>query len=780
MAEHAEQMGRVSDRQLLAAKVHRLPVPERSIRIVLSGQVQGVGFRPFVYRLAKKHGLAGQVQNRLGEVEIIASGNTAAVQRFQHDLISRAPPLSRPRIDEVVPVSSGPFDRFEIIASSLRANARIFVPPDYFMCDDCRYELHDVGDRRYRYPFINCTQCGPRYTLIRKLPYDRPNTSMACFPLCEDCTEEYLDPADRRFHAEPVACPACGPQLSFSRPGQERVVDKGAALNAALASLRNGQIIAVKGIGGYHLMCDAGNADAVEILRQRKQRPSKPLAVMFPVSGRDGLDVVRLYTDLSGLEAELLASPVRPIVLADKSSDCDLAGNVAPGLRELGVFLPYSPLHQLLLEEFAAPLVATSGNISGEPVLTDNEEAARRLARVADAFLHHNRPIVRPADDPVYRRISGVMRPLRIGRGCAPCELELPWRQRQPVLAVGGHMKATVAVSWDNRVVVSPHIGEMDSPRSLAVFEQVAADLQSLYGVRVERIVCDAHPGYTTHRWAKAQKSLPVETVWHHRAHASALAAELSVAGRWLVFTWDGVGFGEDGTLWGGEAFLGKPGAWRRVCSMRPFRLPGGERAGREPWRSAAALHWECGRTWPDCPDRDGLARNAWLRQLNCPVTSAAGRLFDAAAALIGKLSHVTYEAQGPMYLESLCRERGEHLKLPLHKDQDGICRTDWEPLLTMMTDVRRSAAWRAEAFHSSMAYALLEQARRIREESRIDQIGLCGGVFQNRILTEQLVALLEADDFQVYLPRELPCNDAALSFGQAAELAAREHEGTD
>ncbi len=774
MAERAEKIGRVSDKQILIAKVHRLSAPECNIRIILVGQVQGVGFRPFVYRLAKKHGLTGRVQNRLGEVEIIACGSRGAVQRFQRDLISRAPPLSRPEIDKAVPVSSGPFDGFDIIASSVQANARIFVPPDYFMCDDCRHELHDPGDRRYRYPFINCTQCGPRYTLIQKLPYDRPNTSMACFPLCEDCTKEYLDPADRRFHAEPVACPACGPQLSFKRPGQERIVEKGEALEATLSSLRNGWIIAVKGIGGYHLMCDARNSDSIEILRQRKHRPSKPLAVMFPVSGQDGLDVVRQYTDLAAAEAELLGSPVRPIVLTNKSSDCELAENVAPGLRELGVFLPYSPLHQLLLEEFAAPLVSTSGNISGEPVITDNEEVASRLGDVADAFLHHDRPIIRPADDPVYRRISGAMRPLRIGRGCAPRELELPWRQRQPVLAVGGHMKGTVALSWENRVVVSPHIGEMDSPRSIAVFEQVATDLQSLYGVQVERIVCDAHPGYTTHRWAKAQKSLPVETVWHHRAHASALAAELPVAGRWLVFTWDGVGLGEDGTLWGGEAFLGKPGAWRRACSMRPFHLPGGERAGREPWRSAAALHWECDRTWPDCPDRDSLAKNAWLRQLNCPETSAVGRLFDAAAALICELSHVSFEAQGPMYLESLCRGRGERRKLPLNKDADGIWRTDWEPLLTLMADVRLSAASRAEAFHSSMAMAVLEQARRIREEAQIDQVGLCGGVFQNRILTEQVVALLEAEKFQVYLSNELPCNDAALSFGQAAELAAR------
>jgi hydrogenase maturation protein HypF len=555
--------------------------------------------------------------------------------------------------------------------------------------------------------------------------------------------------------------------------------EKSAALAAALALLRRGQVVAVKGIGGYHLMCDASDADAVQRLRQRKKRPDKPLAVMFPVTGRDGLDFVRRNAELNDVQAELIASPGRPIVLARKRSDCVLAENIAPGLGELGMFLPYSPLHQLLLEEFARPLVATSGNISGEPVLTDNAEAASRLASIADGFLQHNRPIVRPADDPVYRCISAKMRPIRIGRGCAPRELTLPWRQCQPILAVGGHMKNTVALSWDDRVVVSPHIGEMDSPRSLKVFVEVADALQSLYGVQAEAIVCDAHPGYTTNRWAREQLALPVEIVWHHRAHASALAAEVSIPGRCLVFTWDGVGLGEDQTLWGGEALLGEPGDWRRACSLRPFHLPGGERAGREPWRSAAALQWECGMSWHGSPDTDGLARRAWHLELNCPQTSAAGRVFDAASALICGLTHVSYEAQGPMFLESLCRRAGEHVSLPLVKDCDGILRADWEPLLAVMKDQQKSAAWRAETFHSSMALVILEQARRIREIEDIDQVGLCGGVFQNRVLTEQAVALLEGDGFQVHMSHELPCNDAALSFGQAAEIAARQTRGT-
>jgi hydrogenase maturation protein HypF len=405
-------------------------------------------------------------------------------------------------------------------------------------------------------------------------------------------------------------------------------------------------------------------------------------------------------------------------------------------------------------------------------VLTDNDEAEARLGNLADAFLHHDRPIVRPADDPVYRRIAGRVRPLRLGRGCAPVELELPWWQPQPLLAVGGHMKGTVALSWDDRVVVSPHIGEMDSPRSLRVFEQVAQDLQALYEIRAERIVCDAHPGYTTHRWAGAQE-ISVDTVWHHRAHASAVAAESHCDGAWLMFAWDGIGLGEDGTLWGGEALFGKAGHWQRVASFRPFCLPGGDKAGREPWRSAAALQWACDREWPDCPDKNGLAQAAWQRQVNSPATSAAGRLFDAAAALIGRFHFASFEAQGPMYLESLVQRAREPVSLPLEPATDGVWRTDWAPLLETICDDGRSQRYRAEVFHSSMAAALLAQARQARQAHAIDQVGLCGGVFQNRALTDQAVQLLRGDGFEVVLPRALPCNDAALSYGQAAEIAA-------
>jgi hydrogenase maturation protein HypF len=473
-------------------------------------------------------------------------------------------------------------------------------------------------------------------------------------------------------------------------------------------------------------------------------------------------------------EAELVAGPMRPIVLATRNASCRLATNVAPGLAEIGVFLPYSPLHQLLLDVFGGPVVATSGNISGEPVLTDNVEAETRLDAIADSFLQHDRPIVRPADDPVYRRVGDKLRPLRIGRGCAPRELESPYQQSQPVLAVGGHMKGTVALSWGNRIVVSPHIGEMDSPRSLDVFEQVAADLQALYGVTAEAVVCDAHPGYTTHRWAQRDSGLPVTTVWHHEAHASALAGESGNTGDWLVFAWDGVGLGRDGTLWGGEALLGSPGAWRRFASLRSFRLPGGDKAGREPWRSAAALLWDAGMTWDECPDRDGLARAAWQNEINAPVSSAAGRVFDAAAALICDLPTTSFEAQGPMRLEAMCSSYRSGPLLPLRESVDGVLRSDWAAVLDTLRDQAIPCAERAELFHGSMARTILDQASMARDEHGVGRVGLCGGVFQNRFLTGQAMALLQDAGFDVVMPEALPVNDAALSYGQAVEYAAQ------
>lgn len=742
-------------------------------RIALTGHVQGVGFRPFVYRLAHRHGVSGWVQNQLGQVAVLAQGPAAALDLFARELIDQAPPLAAPRIvtDEwVTPTTLG---EFCIRPSTADAQAHVFVPADQFACSECLTEITDPGERRYRYPFTNCTNCGPRYTLITALPYDRANTTMAGFPLCAACRAEYANPLDRRFHAEPIACPDCGPALSY-RDGQRQIGgDSAAALRATGEALSAGQVVAVKGVGGYHLLCAAGSDAAVARLRAAKGRPAKPLAVMFPPAGADQLVAVRAAVALSPAEAAALVSPLRPIVLARRRSECTLSEQLAPGLAELGVFLPYSPLHQLILSDFGAPLVATSGNLSGEPVLTDNEEADRRLNLIADAFLYHDRPIQRPADDSVFRSSAGRPRPLRLGRGAAPLELSLPASVDEPVLALGGHMKGSIALAWGQRVVISPHIGEMDAPRSLGVMERLATDLQALYGVTARRLVCDAHPGYSTHRWAR-RSGLPVTTVPHHVAHASALAGEHDHPDPMLVFTWDGVGLGPDGALWGGETFLGRPGAWRRVVSMRPFYLPGGERAGREPWRSAAALCWATQRDCPVGPADTRLVRAAWQRRLNSPATSAVGRLFDAASALTLGIESVSYEGQGPMQLEALAAAGAEPVALPMCSADEGIRRVDWAPLLELLLDAGCSARERASVFHASLAHNVLAQARQLRSEHGLNRVGLTGGVFQNRLLVDTAAELLQREGFTLLLSKQVPCNDGGLCFGQVIEAAAR------
>jgi len=745
-------------------------------KIVVSGRVQGVGYRPFVYVTALDLGIQGTVLNGSGRVFIHAEGNSGQLDRLEHALVHSAPPLARPKLESSEPVKLKGTVGFSILASESSRESEIHVPPDLYTCDDCVEELITPRERRYGYPFINCTQCGPRYTIITAMPYDRPNTSMDGFALCQDCRAEYESPVDRRFHAQPLACAQCGPQLEFvSQKSQDTHIQS--ALTRAVDALNSGLIVAIKGVGGYHLICDAANDEAVQRLRRRKHRPHKPLAVMFPVRGSDGLDAIREHLDLCTTGEQAILNPARPIVLARKGENCRLSRALAPGLGELGVFLPYSPLHHLLLQEFGGPIVATSGNISGEPVITENLEAEERLSRVADVFLHHNRPIVRPADDPVIRPMAGKARVIRLGRGIAPLEHSLESPMERPTLAVGGHMKVTVALAWDQRIVVSPHIGDMDSPRSNKVFQKVIEDLQNLYDVRAQQVICDLHPGYATSRWAMdycAQQGLTLHRVQHHAAHASALAGEYPDIQRWLVFTWDGVGYGSDGSLWGGEALAGSPGNWSRVASFRPFHLVGGDKAGREPWRSAAAMMWAEGRDWTPPVEGGELARHAWEKDINRFETSAVGRLFDAAAALVLGREIASFEGQGPMELEQITRGAGvfDPVPLPLTPDGEGILRADWAPLLPVLRDSSIKPADRADFFHHSMAAALVDQALAVRKQSGFDAVGLSGGVFQNRCLTELVVTALKALDIEVRLHQAVPANDGGLCFGQLIDVA--------
>lgn len=738
-------------------------MPERVAQfITISGRVQGVGFRPFVYRLAHQHGITGWVRNVDGAVEIHAEGTATQLEVFSHALLSEAPPLSSPGPLTATTCNPEHAAAFAILDSAASTGADIHLPPDGFVCADCLAELHDPANRRHRYPFINCTQCGPRYTLITALPYDRPNTVMRGFALCPDCRREYENPLDRRFHAEPIACPVCGPHLQFVS-GEATHDGDAAALAAAVAALRAGKIVAVKGVGGYHLLCDAARDQAVTALRARKPRPTKPLAVMFR-----SLEALRRAVHTTPELEAFLSTPERPLVLLRKRADSSLSEQIAPGLAEIGCLLPYSPLHDLLLNDFDGPLVATSGNLSGEPVLTKNHEAQTRLSHLADAFLHHDRPIVRPADDPVYRVIAGAPRPLRLGRGTAPLELELPAPLAEPVLALGSHMKNTLCLAWGRRAVVSPHIGELDTLRSLDTLAQVAADLQRLYQVTASRLLLDRHPGYGYRRYAR-DSGLPLSEIWHHHAHASALAWEFPDIDEWIVFAWDGVGLGEDRTLWGGEAFTGSPGRWQHAASFRSFRLPGGDKAGREPWRAAAALLWESGQAAPFAPEP---LQRAWSQGINSPASSAIGRLFDAAAALSGVCTHASFEGEGPMRLEAITDvAAGNAVALPLERDPAGIWRSDWTPLLPMLTEPTRPVAERAASFHLSLAQALVEQARQLRAQTGIRSVGLTGGVFQNRLLAESAIDRLRAASFAVHLPQRVPVNDAGLSFGQIIEF---------
>lgn len=747
--------------------------PSLALRLIVSGRVQGVGFRPFVHRLAVEQGLAGWVRNVSGRVEIHAEGAAAALARFQRALIDEAPPLARPALAAVAPVACAHLEGFTIRNSAASGPIDAHLPPDLFTCDACLAEMADPAARRFRYPFTNCTQCGPRYTIVRALPYDRPATTMAGFALCPDCAREYADPADRRHHAQPLACPACGPALTL-REGARITRGDEAALAGAVRVLRAGGIVAVKGIGGYHLMCDARSAAATARLRARKHRPDKPLAVMVAQAGADLLDAARALVVMDPAQAAALRDPARPIVLCAIRSDAGLPGTLAPGLAQLGVFLPYSPLHHLLLGDFGGPLVATSGNVSGEPVLTEAAEAAARLAGVADAFLDHDRSIARPADDSVVHLVAGRIRPIRLGRGAAPVELRLPGRLAAPVLALGGQGKVAPALGWGDRIVLGPHVGDLDSARALDTLASVCADLARLHGVTPARIAHDAHPGYAGTAWARKQAAAPV-AIWHHHAHASALTLERPDAREWLIFTWDAVGLGPDGALWGGEALAGGPGRWTRVAGWRTFRPVGGEAAARAPWRSAAALCWAMGRDMPRAVAGIDLARAAWTRGVNCPTTGAVGRLLDGVACLALGIDTVSFEGAAPMRLEAAAQGQREPIRLPLTADADGLLRTDWAPLVAWLLDSAEEPGARAATAHATLVAAALAQYDAVAATRRFDAVGFCGGVAQNRLLAEGLAVGLAARGVALTLAEAAPANDGGLAVGQIVECLARD-----
>ena len=747
----------------------------QGVRIHITGIVQGVGFRPFVYGLAMSLGLKGWVCNTSAGVNIEVDGDPAVLERFIERLEQDAPVLAHIHSLTSQPQAAQGFTSFEIEHSQAREGEFQPISPDVSLCEDCARELFDPHDRRYRYPFINCTNCGPRFTIIEDIPYDRPFTTMAPFEMCPDCAAEYQDPGDRRFHAQPVACPACGPHIWFEAEGR-RVAEREDALQAARQVLREGKTLAVKGLGGFHLACDACNPQAVARLRERKLRVDKAFAVMMPDE-----DHVRKHCLMDEAESALLRSRERPIVLLKRKPESDVAAAVAPAQSTLGVMLPYTPLHLLLIEpgdDFPDVLVMTSGNISEEPIATQNEEARERLAGLADAFLLHDRHIRTRCDDSVVRSFRGQGYPLRRSRGYAPFPVLLP-DPLDPILAVGAELKNAFCLSRGSYAFMSQHVGDMENYETLRSFEDSVAHLETLLRIRPGVIAYDLHPNYLASRYAleRSQKEdLPAIGVQHHHAHLAACMADHGLLGEKPVIgvIFDGTGYGIDGAIWGGEFFIGDYVQCKRPYHLRYSPMPGGDAAVREPWR--LALAWLDAAEIPFDPrlppvshsDEESrrILRQMIARDLNTPKTSSMGRLFDAVSALIGVRQTVNYEAQAAIEMET--QVDPQILDSYPFEITAGI--VDPIPLIQAMAKDCIAGVPKgvlAARFHRSVAEMVLAVCERLRGETSIEEVCLSGGVWQNYVLLSLTVGLLERAGFRPYVHRQAPANDGGLALGQ-------------
>ncbi|WP_414663251.1 carbamoyltransferase HypF [Horticoccus sp. 23ND18S-11] len=759
-----------------------MPVTEQATDIVLRvrGTVQGVGFRPFVHRLATGLALRGWVRNDRQGVLIRLVGPGEKLETFERALRDDLPPAAHVlTITEQPPESTLPDagPEFTIIESDTSGPLEATLPPDLAVCAACRGELNDPADRRFRYPFINCTQCGPRYSIIEALPYDRPHTTMRAFRMCPACQAEYETPASRRFHAQPNACATCGPRVHLTDATGIRMADDDEAIRAAAQSIATGQIVAVKGLGGYHLLVDATSEAAVATLRRRKHRDEKPFAVMFA-----DLTALAAVADVSAPSATLLASPAAPIVLVPRRAGAALALGVAPGNPWIGAFLASTPLHVLLLQAIGRPVVATSANLADEPLCTSEEEARRRLAGIADQFLHHDRPVAHPVDDSVVRhgRTASIM--LRRARGYAPTTLPLPGALAGHWLCVGAQMKATVAVASDRRVVLSPHIGDLGGAATAEVFRRTAAMLRDVHGGEFTAVVCDKHPDYSSTRFAQTLP-LPRVAVQHHLAHVLACLLEhQQPADDVLGVSWDGTGYGEDGTVWGGEFLLLRRNTALRFGRLHPFRLPGGDAAARDPRRVALSLLQAAGSARYDAlahdfgfsPDDARVLRIMLGRGLNAPMASSAGRLFDAVGALLGLGHRNHFEGQTPLAVEAAAMAApvvpSTLLPLPLQRlpaCSGAVCELDWRLLIDALLAQSARGVERvvlAQAFHHALASGIVAMAR----EAGVRTVALSGGCFQNALLLDLATAALHANGFTVLTHRELPPNDGNIAAGQA------------
>jgi hydrogenase maturation protein HypF len=779
--------------------VPRQVVDVQRLRLRVRGVVQGVGFRPYVFRLAESLGVAGFVQNDVDAVAIEIEGSAGSLATFTARLSRELPPLAECHTIEAEAIAILREDAFRILHSGATRDARThpfaLIAPDAATCDDCLRELFDPTDRRYRYPFINCTNCGPRFTIVEDVPYDRANTTMRAFTMCESCAAEYADPRDRRFHAQPNACARCGPSVTLSQSADAAfaALATASAVDSAAALLRAGAIVAVKGVGGYHLACLANDANAVARLRERKRRPDKPFAIMAA-----SVEDAERFAVFSGAERALLVSRERPIVLVAARADAPVAANIAPRLRELGIMLPYSPLHHLLLRDAGAPLVMTSGNLSGEPLAYDDDDALRRLSSIADGFLVHDRPIARPVDDSVVRVIDegeSVRRlTVRRARGYTPAPMPLPGALDEPTLAVGGQLKNTYAFGAGRSAWIGPHLGDLDGLDTFAAFRAgIDGDARRL-GVQVSAIVRDTHPEYQSSRYAEARaadEALSVKTVQHHHAHFAACLAEHNVNGDAVGVIFDGTGLGDaeqGGGVWGGELLVGNAAASRRVAHLWPVALPGGEAAIREPWRMACA--WLVA-TDPALAERVPTAlvgrveQRRWqqVRRLCereagtsvAPWTTSVGRLFDAVAALAGIAPVTSYEGQAAIELEAVANERqSQQYEIPIAEDVTRRLVFDAREMMRRIVRDMSDGVPIAKismAFHSGLAHAVATACQRMA----LPTVVLSGGAFQNALLLARTVECLRRSRCRVLVPERMPVNDGGIAYGQLAAIAAKQ-----
>jgi hydrogenase maturation protein HypF len=767
-------------------EIHKQAVQTRRLRLIARGAVQGVGFRPFVYRLAEALELKGFVRNSGEGALIEIEGSPSDLREFRLRLERERPPRASIQGLEISNLDPRGYEDFEILPS-LSGPATSMVLPDIATCSDCLRDVFDPADRRYLYPFTNCTNCGPRFSIIEALPYDRGNTTMKAFEMCGDCRDEFENPLNRRFHAQPNACPCCGPEIALwdGRGGVSARTDD--ALQRAGVLLEEGAILAVKGIGGFLLLVRADAEEEVQRLRRRKAREEKPFALMYP-----SLEKVAADCGVSDLERALLLSPESPIVLLKRRIDVPGTSRVAPSVAPrnpyLGVMLPYSPLHHLLMARLEFPVVATSGNLSEEPICVDETEAVRRLGAIADWFLVHNRPIARHVDDSVVRVVAERELVLRRARGYAPFPV-LVDRSLGPMLAVGAHQKNTVAVSVGSQVFLSQHIGDLETPQAHDAFRKVASDLQQLYSMKPELVACDLHPDYASTRFAvrfSADAGLDLLPVQHHYAHILSCRAENELNGSCLGVSWDGTGYGPDHTIWGGEFLQADEKGFRRIAHLRPFPLPGGERAVREPRRSALGLLFQIfgerlfGMAHIPLLEAFSKEERAVLKRMltrgvNAPLTSSAGRLFDAVAALAGLRHTVRFEGQAAMELEFEAEGAEDEAVYPflLLPGDDGPLVVDWAPLaMAVLEDGQQglSLPLIARRFHNTLAAVILKVARCSGEQSVV----LSGGCFQNKCLTETTVHALKVAGFSPYWHQRVPPNDGGIALGQI--MAASRH----